>query len=342
MSDMLGIRLTRRKVLRAMGVGTGLNRVKLLLVIMLFFLIPFSVWTQDCPFVFETLDSRMITTAELNQGRWVLGFIIIPGCPACEEVIEWFGQAAKEFPEVHFLLVAPEDTPELRVTAQTHAPEIHVLLDREHILRTSFEVEQYPTVTIHVEGVWITKLDWPFSKGELLQEITESLFIEIEFPDPRDLLGQPAPEFSSVDLEEKEISLADLTLPLLLLFFNPECPLCWETLPALIGLLKHVKGVAVGLVILVREPRFSETYKRRLEQFLQGMEEGERQQVTVILDKWVEEGGFKIVQAYKVRITPTYILINEKGVIIWVLEGIVRDQDLWDTVRTALERNTGQ
>ncbi|MGQ9477841.1 MAG: TlpA family protein disulfide reductase [Candidatus Bipolaricaulia bacterium] len=309
----------------------------LALVVVLSHLISPGIWAQVCPSIpaFETLNGEMITAVDLARGRWSLGFIVIPGCLTCEEVVKWFGQANRAFPEIHFLLVTPEDTAELRGIVQNHAPEVRVLLDSEHLLATALEVERLPTVFLSVEGVYITRLNWPFSKQEFTQAITESLSIVLEHPDPKELLGQPAPVFSSVDLEGNEIDLTDLPRPLLLSFFAPRCPSCWEILPTLTELAGEV---AIGVVVRVREPMLSlsETQREQLEQFLRIVKE-QGAQAAVILDRWTEEEGFMIGRAYKVMVVPTYILIDGKGVVTWVWEGCIEEQDLRNALSGALE-----
>lgn len=306
--------------------------------VVLLLLISTGIWAQVCPSIptFETLDGEIITAADLAQGKWSLGFVVIPGCPACEEVIKWFGEAAPAFLRIRFLLVTPEDTPELRGIVQTYAPEVRVLLDPEHLLATSLEVERVPTVFLIVEGACVTRLDWPFSERELVQEITESLSLSIEYPDPEELLGQPAPGFSSVDLEGNEINLADLPRPLLLTFFAPECSSCWEALPALAELAGEV---AIGLVVMMSEPTLAETRREQLEHFLWIVEE-QGGQAAVILDRWTEEKGFKIGRAYKVTVIPTYILIDRRGMVTWVWQGCIEEQDLRNALSAALEGKT--
>lgn len=314
-------------------------KVKLLAIaVVLLSFSPLVNLAQVCPPIptFQTLDGEIITTVDFARGRWALGFIVIPGCHACEEVVKWFGRAAKEFPEIHFLLITSEDTPDLKGIMRTHAPEVQILLDPEHLLATWIEVERVPTVFLSVEGIFITRLEWPFSEGELVQEIAKSLLIEIESPDPRELLGQPAPEFSSVDLEGNEVELGDLPQPLLLVFFEPRCPPCWDALPALAGLSGEV---ALGVVIKVKEPELplSEAHQEQLRLFLQIAEERGKERAAVILDRWTDEKGFRITRAYKVGTIPTYILIDGRGVITWIWEGCIEVQDLQDALSLALK-----
>ena len=41
---------------------------------------------------------------EIAQGRWAVLAVILPGCPACKEVLGWVGEAHQDFPQIGFLL----------------------------------------------------------------------------------------------------------------------------------------------------------------------------------------------------------------------------------------------
>ncbi|MGC9075349.1 MAG: TlpA family protein disulfide reductase, partial [Candidatus Bipolaricaulaceae bacterium] len=153
---------------------------------------------------------------DVAHGRWALLFVVIPGCPACEEVLPWFTRAAQAFPEIRFLLVAPAATPELT----SLVGDLPVYIDEGGALGWELGVRRAPAVLLSVEGVIIDRLDWPFTEGKLLRSLAESLLVEIEMPNPKELLGQPAPEFSGLDLEGQKITFAELPRPLLLVFVS--------------------------------------------------------------------------------------------------------------------------
>ena len=289
-----------------------------------------STSQQEHPVSYETLDGGVILVEEFTQGRWALGFIVSPGCPACEKMVEWFKQAAQAFPEVKFLLIAPEATPELRELTKTHAPEISILLDQDGVLGTELEIKRAPTVFLSAEGMYITRLDWPFTEGKLFRKLAESLLIEVEprteLPNPKELLDQVAPSLSAVDLSENDVSLAELPRPLFLVFFNPECPSCWECLPILTEVSEET---AVVLVVPVRDGELPMASRERLESFQRSLKE---KPVYVLLVQ-----DFKALKAYKVAVSPTYFLISEKGVIVGIWEGNVQVKELLDAARN-LER----
>ena len=290
-----------------------------------------SASQQRYPTSFKTLNGTVILVEDLAQGRWALGFIVFPGCPACEKMVEWFEQAAQAFPEIKFLFIASEATPELRDLVKAHAPEIPVLLDKGGVLGTELGVTRAPTVFLSAEGMYITRLDWPFTEGKLLRELAQSLLIKL--PNPRDLLGKQAPNFSAVNLNGDKIGLADFARPLLLAFLNPNCPSCWDVLPSLLEL---PNDVAAGIVIPVRQSRLSTEHWEKLQQFQRKASE-QGKQVAVVLDKWSKEEGFKILSAYKIKATPTFILVGKENIIDWVLEGPIEGGDLADAIAKELE-----
>lgn len=285
-----------------------------------------SVPSQEYPSQFGTLDGGVIRVEELASGRWTLGFVVVPGCPACEEFIQWFSRAAQAFPEISFLLVAPEATPKLRALVEEQASGIPVLLDKDGMLGAWLEVERAPTVLLSVDGVFIDRLDWPFTEGGLLRKLAESLLVEIEFSDLKELIGHPAPDFSGADLAGEETALSDLPRPVLLVFVSLGCSPCWEILPMLEELSQEV---AVALVAVAGEAGPSEADLARLEEF-----QTEERRVTLLLVQ-----DFEVLEEYKVVRSPTYILIDRKGVVIGIWEGGV--EDLQKRVHMVLSQEAG-
>jgi peroxiredoxin len=273
------------------------------------------------------LSVDTIALTDLAQGRWAVAFVVVPGCPACEEFIEWFLRAAQAFPEVRFLLIAPAATAELKDHVQD---QIQVLIDSGGTLSGWFGVRRAPTVILSVEGLHVARLDWPFTEGFLLRHLAESLLMAVELPNPMELLGQPAPGFSARDLGGKESGISALTRPLLLTFIDANCSACWETLPVLAELAKEV---AVALVVLVSEGEISTADRERLEQFLLA---AEQRAVAVLV---VQDLG--VLRAYKVVRSPISFLIDEKEVIVGIWEGRRDGEELLEAVRAALAKKPG-
>jgi len=285
-----------------------------------------STSQQEHPASYEMLDGGVISVEEFTQGRWALLFVIFPGCPACEQAVDWFGLAAEAFPEIQFLLVTPEFTPEFNALVKEHSPGIRVFLDQGGEVGASLELTQAPILVLSAEGVGIARLDWPFTEGKLFRKLAESLLIEVEprteLPNPKELLGQLAPSFSAPDLWGSEVSLAELPRSVFLVFFNPSCPSCWRCLPILAQLAEET---AVALVVRVPESGLPVTDQERLESFQRRLKE---KPVYVLLVQ-----GSEALEAYKLAVSPTYFLINGKEVIVGVWEGKVQVEELLDAVR---------
>ena len=265
--------------------------------------------------------TETLSAVQLARGRWALLFVVVPGCPACEEAILWLGQAANVFPKIRFALVAPEITAELALLTNVAAPWVRIVLDRGGALGGTFGVRRAPTVILLVEGTPAGRLDWPFSEQDLSAAFASSLLEETVY----DLVGVPAPDFVTHDLEGTEVRASELSRPLLLVFFNPGCPPCWEVLP---GLAEISREVAVAVLAFVLETGLSPADRGRLEGFVQAVQGYPR---LVLLIRNVE-----IMRTYGVTKMPSYILIGRKGVVIWVSDGPKSDGDLQEAVRAAL------
>ena len=87
------------------------------------------------------------------------------------------------------------------------------------------------------------------------------------------------------------------------MFFNHGCPACWEDFPILAELSQEVT-----IVLLVVGELSPEEFGR--------LRTVASEKVMVLLVK-----DFKVLEAYQVVRSPTYFLVDEKGVVIWVKEG---------------------
>jgi len=234
---------------------------------------------------------------DLSFGRWALLFVVIQGCPACEKVLPWFSQAAQTFPEVHFLLVTPWSTPELGKSAGT----LPVYIDNGGIFGASLGVKRAPTVLLLARGAVARRLEWPFDEAKLGESLLELLALQV--PDPQALLGKNAPCFSAKNFAGEAISLGSISKPLRLMFFNPACPGCWEDFPVLVELSREV-----SVVLLVIGKLSAEELKR-----LKLIAE---EKIVVLCTE-----DIRILETYQVVRSPTYFLLDEKGVVVWVQEG---------------------
>jgi thiol-disulfide isomerase/thioredoxin len=233
--------------------------------------------------------SGAVDLEKLSFGRWALLFVVIPGCPACERVLPWFSQAAQDFPAIRFLLVAPWATEELA----TLAGDFPVYIDHGGKFGASLGVKRAPTLVLLARGMIALRLEWPFDEAKLQESLAE--FLTFQVPDPQSLLGKRAPDFSAKDLAGEAISLESFPKPLLLVFFNPAYPRCWEDLPILVELSKEVR------IALLAVGKISTDERERLRG-----RAGER-----IIVLFTEE--IRILEAYQVVWSPTYFLLDGEG-----------------------------
>jgi len=267
----------------------------------------YSGLPQEHPNQLENPDGGVTLLERIYHGRWALGFVVVPGCPACEEFIQWFSHAAQTFPKIQFLLVAPEATPELEDYVEAHTSGVE-LLKRGSLLGVMLGVKRAPTLVLLVDGIVVDRLEWPFAEEELRETLTR--FLAVKPVSPRELVGKVAPDFSAMDLAGKEVRLSDFPRPLFLMFFSPGCPRCSESLSFLSELASSVQVV---LVVMARDSGLSVADRERLECF---MEENVDRPVAVLLTS-----GVQALEGYKLRWVPTYILIDGKEVIARVWEG---------------------
>lgn len=285
-----------------------------------------STPTQEYPTNFETLNGKSISVEDLAQGRWALGFIVYPGCPACEKMVEWFEQAAQAFPEIKFLFIVPKATSDLKTFVKMHAPGIQVLLDKGGALGAQLDVKRAPTVLFSISGVLLDRLNWPFTKGTLLRKLAESLTTEVELPDPKGLIGQPAPDFTASDLRANKVDLKDLPLPLLLVFLDPLSSSSWDTLSFLV----NISG-KVAIELLFSKNGFSSADRLRLVEFL---DEAKGEVGVGLID------DPRIIEAYKVWQSPTYFLMDKRGVVRGVWEKGTDKEKLLEQICAVLGKKT--
>ena len=262
-------------------------------------------WAQDYPVAFPALAGETIRIEELVRGRWVLAFVVLPNCPACEEVIRWLGQANHAYPGLNFLLFAPWLTDELK--AASSQAGLALAIDKGGRLGAGLGVKRAPTVVFFLDGRLVGRLDWPFTEAKLVHGLDE--LATTPRAGPWQYLGAVVSLGAFTTLEGEPVNLDELPGPVVLSFFNPLCPPCWEALPILI---EARRDVAVVLVLLASH----------------ALSEGGRQVLReaglrVVLD---DEG--ELAQTLAVRAAPTYVIRDGKGVIRWVHEGIVRPEEL--------------
>lgn len=274
----------------------------------LFFLSPPS------GFAAQTDASPVATIAPevLARGRWALLFVVIPGCPACEHAIRWLGKVQHAHPQIRFLLVAPSLTEELEAAASQLG--LPLVVDEGGRMGAASGVRRAPTVVLVLDGRPRDRLDWPFTQDELALGLEELAAAPRQ--GPWQFLGSTISLGEARTLEGEPVNLDEFPRPLLVLFFNPLCPPCWDALP---GLVELSEAIAVVLVVLAPHT-------------LTG---GDREKLRQTGPK-VAFDGQELARRLAVRATPTYVVVDQEGVIFSVHEGAAELGELSRAVMAAL------
>ncbi len=124
-------------------------------------------------------------------------------------------------------------------------------------------------------------------------------------------LGHPAPDFTLMTPDGREISLSDFRgQPVLINFWATWCPPCRAEIPALEATARDYNGQAVILGVDVQES--ADSVQAFISEF--GMT------YPVVLD-----GDASVAQTYRVRAFPTSYLVDRRGVIVEIFAGPVSE-----------------
>jgi len=240
--------------------------------------------------------------AQLAQGRWALLFVVLPGCPACEHAIRWLGKAQHAHPQI--LLLAPRFTEELQGAASQVGLPLRV--DEGGRMGAALGVRRAPTVVFLLDGRLLGRLDWPFTEDELVRGLHELAAAPRE--GPWRLLGARVSLGEVRTLAGEHVNLDELPRPLLVLFFNPLCPPCWDALPGIAEISAEIE-----VVLAVRAAH--------------ALTERDRERLRETGLRAVRDDG-ALAEMLAARVTPTYVILDQEGVICWVHEGIVEQEVL--------------
>lgn len=178
-------------------------------------------------------------------------------------------------------------------------------------------VRRAPALVLLLDGLSHVRLDWPFTEGELVRGLEELAAAPRE--GPWQLLGTVIPLGEARMLAGDRVNLDELPRPLLLLFFNPACPPCWDALSGLVELGEKILPVVVALA-----PHALSA---------DGLERLREAGLVIVYD-----GERYLVRTFAVRATPTYVILNGEGVIRWMHEGVVRPEELGRAVLAVVSR----
>lgn len=101
-------------------------------------------------------------------------------------------------------------------------------------------VERTPTVVFPLDGYPLARPDWPFTEQELLASAVAPR------GGPWQYLGAAVSLGVARTLEGEPLNRGALPQPLLVVFFSPSCPPCWDALPTLL----EFSRVSIGLVVM--------------------------------------------------------------------------------------------
>lgn len=135
--------------------------------------------------------------------------------------------------------------------------------------------------------------------------------------------GKPAPGFTLMDLEGREVSLGSFYgRPVVLYFWATWCHYCLEALPELqAARQKHMdSGLEILAVNILESPDKVRAYARR-----HGLA------LPILLDLEA-----RVTQEYAVRATPTYYFIDAVGTLQGVLVGAARPGELDERLQALL------
>ncbi len=248
-----------------------------------------------------------VDVEKLKEGQWTVAFVVLPEVPECKLAIEWLGELQHSFPEMQFLVLSPWLTDDLRDAAAR--AELPVARDEESQLGKILGIDDVPTILTLREGRVADRLVWPFPQ-EAVREAVEKLAFT---PDdgPTALLDEGISLGKATTLEGEEVDLDNTEHPVLLSFFQPMCPACWRALPTLVELKDDIEVV----LVVLEAGAMTDSEQAELQ------ETG----LTVVLDD-----ARQLLEALRVRSTPTYILRDETGTIRWVKEGVAELEELRD------------
>lgn len=247
---------------------------------------------------------------DLWEGRWALAFVVPSRMSSLRH-----GHPLAEGGEGNFSRNSSCSRSSLEKRRTSEGGGLPVLLDEGGRFGAALGVRKAPTLLFFVEGTLVGKIAWPFSENLLLQQLMEVQTLLA--PSPKDFLSQPAPDFQGVSLMGKGVGNAELPKPLLLAFLTLGCAPCWEVLPVLQELSREVPVVLVAGV----EPQGLASEERaRLNRFLMEVQ-SVGGKAWVLLDLGVE--GYPLARAFRVRRSPTFLLLDGKGVVVgaWVRAG---------------------
>ena len=261
----------------------------------------------------------------IGSGLWAIMFLEGSMCEPCEEALPWAIHAQEAFPEFRVVLSFPGDVQEVPLDLLSG---LEFFIDADGAFGGDLSISYVPSLLVFASGRLLSRLEWPFSEGDLLRGIAEASITAPLLLSPSVLVGARAPAFQALDPSNAIVSSANLSEPYLLSFLSPDCPACWESLRN----LSRVADAIPVVVLLVSNSR-DLTEQQRAELVVYG-EDSEQLSILFINDP-------ETLRSYGISRTPTYFSIDAEGFICAAEEGYVARDELLLLQRCALSDETG-
>lgn len=240
---------------------------------------------------------------DLKSGIWVVMCCPEQECEEDAQIIDIMDVCQQAFPEFGF--ASTTKLPEEIATS-----EVIFDVDPSGYYRRFYAVEQQQSLVVIAQGLGIKRLQWPFTLGEALKAIAQASLIAMTVPERVDLTGMEAPNFFATDQLGRHLSLANLEFPVLLAFMNTSCPGCHASVPALCSMKERMR---VHLLISGDE-------KEGFDALLRDPE------CSYLIPWFIDNSDFLF--NYSLRWVPSYVYIDETGIVAGIHEGSADEEDL--------------
>ena len=268
-----------------------------------------------------------VTITDVAYGRYALLLVNEREPEINEAALLWHARASVTFPEIRFVVVvSTESTLSSDNRRSLDSTSVSILVDEEGYLLDSLEPGTLPGCIASVDGVFVRELLWPFNEHGLVRMLTESAAIVVHFPDPLKLVGAEAPNFRYTDAEGEVYWLRESPHPLLLVFVNPDCTPCLDSLPLGEGL---PDSLSIAILLAGEYETLSDESKGTLSLLQQDL--GAARTVIADISK-------DTLTAYNVARSPTFVLVDAGGVITWVSDSALDSASLAVHVQAVLQQ----
>lgn len=241
--------------------------------------------------------TRAVPPSALAQGRWAILAVVLPGCSACDEASAGLARRSTETPK-------PASLSSPRGEARSSIPPPPATAFPSSWTRGACSGLPWASggrrPWSSSSSAPLERLEGPFNRDEFLPALEKLAAAPRE--GPWGLLGKQVSLGRAQNLAGRDLDLGEVFQPLLLLFFNPRCPPCWEALPGL-----GVLGDEIAIVVVLVGAEL--------------LTEGERNRLEGTGLPVVRDAG-ELGRAFAVRATPTYVILDREGVIRGVHEGV--------------------